>query len=46
MNFSRDVVDAAPGGDRALVEIASDGVRREWTFAEIAARSGLPAPRY
>jgi acyl-coenzyme A synthetase/AMP-(fatty) acid ligase len=36
MNFSRDVVDAAPADDRALVEIARDGQRREWTFGEIA----------
>jgi acetyl-CoA synthetase len=36
MNFSRDVVDATPGGVRALVEIAHDGRRREWTFGEVA----------
>jgi acyl-coenzyme A synthetase/AMP-(fatty) acid ligase len=36
VNFSRDVVDAAPGGDRALVEIERDGRRREWTFGEVA----------
>jgi acetyl-CoA synthetase len=36
MNFARDVVDAAPGGDRALVEIRRDGARREWTFGEVA----------
>ena len=36
MNFSRDVVDAAPAGDRALVEIARDGSRREFTFGEVA----------
>jgi hypothetical protein len=29
MNFARDVVDAAPAGDRALVEISRDGARRE-----------------
>ena len=39
MNFARDVVDAAPAGKRALVEIASDGRRREWSFAEVADRS-------
>ena len=39
MNFARDVVDAAPGGKRALVEIASGGRRREWSFAEVADRS-------
>jgi acyl-coenzyme A synthetase/AMP-(fatty) acid ligase len=36
MNFARDVVDAAPGSDRALVEIDAAGARREWTFAEIS----------
>jgi acyl-coenzyme A synthetase/AMP-(fatty) acid ligase len=36
MNFARDVVDAAPGGDRALVEINAAGARREWTFAEVS----------
>jgi acyl-coenzyme A synthetase/AMP-(fatty) acid ligase len=36
MNFSRDVVDAAPAGDRALVEIDAGGRRREFTFGEVA----------
>jgi acyl-coenzyme A synthetase/AMP-(fatty) acid ligase len=36
MNFARDVVDAAPPPDRALVELARDGRRREWTFGEVA----------
>src|SRR3984885_2949497 len=36
MNFARDVVDAAPGADRALVEIDASGARREWTFAEVS----------
>ena len=39
MNFARDVVDAAPPGRRALVELARDGERREWTFGEVADRS-------
>jgi acyl-coenzyme A synthetase/AMP-(fatty) acid ligase len=39
MNFARDVVDAAPSGDRALVEIDRRGRRREWTFGEVADRS-------
>jgi acetyl-CoA synthetase len=39
MNFARDVVDAAPPGRRALVELARDGSRREWSFAEVADRS-------
>src|SRR3954449_2065433 len=39
MNFSRDVVDAAPAPARALVELRRDGSRREWSFAEVADRS-------
>ncbi len=39
MNFSRDVVDAAPAGRRALVEITRAGERREWSFGEVADRS-------
>jgi acetyl-CoA synthetase len=39
MNFAVDVVEAAPAGARAIVELAADGERREWTFAEVADRS-------
>jgi acetyl-CoA synthetase len=39
MNFARDVVDAAPPNQRALVELTRDGARREYTFAETANRS-------
>ena len=39
MNFSRDIVDAAPAGDRALIELARDGGRRAWSFGEVADRS-------
>lgn len=39
MNFARDVLDRLPAGDRALVELARDGSRREWTFGEVADRS-------
>jgi acyl-coenzyme A synthetase/AMP-(fatty) acid ligase len=39
MNFARDVVDAAPAGKRALVELARTGERREWTFGDVAERS-------
>jgi acetyl-CoA synthetase len=39
MNFSRDVVDAAPAHDLALVELTRDGDRREWTFGQVADRS-------
>jgi acyl-coenzyme A synthetase/AMP-(fatty) acid ligase len=35
-NFARDVVDAAPRDRRALVVLARDGTRREWTFGEVA----------
>ncbi len=36
MNFARDIVDAAPPERLALVELARDGRRREWTFREVA----------
>ena len=39
MNFARDVVDAAPPEQPALLEITRDGVQREWTFGEVADRS-------
>ena len=39
MNFARDVVDHAPSGRLALVEVARDGRRREWSFGEVADRS-------
>ena len=45
MNFTRDVVEAAPARNRALVELRSDGSRREWTFGEIAAEAGKVAAR-
>jgi acetyl-CoA synthetase len=38
MNFARDVVDATPPDQRALVELARDGSRREWTFGEVSDR--------
>jgi len=43
VNFARDVVDAAPPETRALVELTRDGGRREWTFGEVADRSGALA---
>src|SRR2546423_4417711 len=43
MNFAAAVVGAAPAGDRALVELARDGSRREWTFGEVAERSARVA---
>ena len=39
MNFARDVVDHAPPDRLALVELAHDGRRREWSFGEVADRS-------
>jgi acyl-coenzyme A synthetase/AMP-(fatty) acid ligase len=39
VNFARDVVDATPGDRLALVELARDGSRREWSFGEVAERS-------
>ena len=36
MNFSSDIVDAAPPEALALVELARDGRRREWRFGEVA----------
>ncbi len=43
MNFAVDVLEAAPAGERALVELARDGSRREWTFGEVAGRSARMA---
>lgn len=39
VNFSRDVVDAAPADRVALVELARDGSRHEHTFGAVADRS-------
>jgi acyl-coenzyme A synthetase/AMP-(fatty) acid ligase len=36
VNFARDVVDQRPPAERALVELARGGSRREWTFGEVA----------
>ncbi|MGH2945317.1 MAG: acyl-CoA synthetase [Solirubrobacteraceae bacterium] len=43
MNFARDVVEAAPPSARALVAIARDGARREWSFGEMARDAGVVA---
>ncbi len=45
MNFARDVVERAPTGQRALVELTRDGRRREWSFGEIAGRSAALSGR-
>jgi acetyl-CoA synthetase len=39
VNLSRDVVDAADPRRLAMVELARDGTRREWSFAEVSDRS-------
>src|ERR671923_131446 len=39
MNFALDVGEAAPPDRLALVTIAGDGERREWSFGEVADRS-------
>jgi acyl-coenzyme A synthetase/AMP-(fatty) acid ligase len=39
MNFAHDVLDRLPARHLALVELARDGSRREWTFAQVAQRS-------
>jgi len=39
MNFASDVVERLPPGGLALVELARDGARREWSFGEVAERS-------
>jgi acyl-coenzyme A synthetase/AMP-(fatty) acid ligase len=43
VNFDRDVLDRMPAERLALLELARDGGRREWTFAEISARSAALA---
>jgi acyl-coenzyme A synthetase/AMP-(fatty) acid ligase len=35
MNFTRELFATAPPDARALVELARDGTRREWTFGEL-----------
>ncbi len=43
MNFARDVLDALPPERLALVELARDGARREWSCGEVSARSAALA---
>ena len=43
MNFAREVVDAAAPGQLALLELARDGTRREWSFGEISERAARMA---
>jgi acetyl-CoA synthetase len=39
VNFARDVLDRLPPNQLALVELARDGARREWSFGEVSERS-------
>jgi acyl-coenzyme A synthetase/AMP-(fatty) acid ligase len=39
LNFASDVLAGAPAERLALLELARDGSRREWTFGEVRARS-------
>jgi acyl-coenzyme A synthetase/AMP-(fatty) acid ligase len=45
VNFATDVVEAAPPGERALVEISREGGRREWSFGQVAAGANRVAAR-
>jgi acetyl-CoA synthetase len=42
-NFAGDVIDGLPPEDLALIELARDGSRREWSFGEIQGRSAALA---
>jgi acyl-coenzyme A synthetase/AMP-(fatty) acid ligase len=39
VNFARDVLDRMPASATALIELARDGSRREWMFAQVSERS-------
>ena len=43
MNFTRDVVAAAPAAEEALVAIAADGSRSTYSYGEVVARAGALA---
>jgi acyl-coenzyme A synthetase/AMP-(fatty) acid ligase len=43
MNFTSDVLDRLPPSGLALVELARDGSRREWSFGEVSKRSAALA---
>jgi acyl-coenzyme A synthetase/AMP-(fatty) acid ligase len=45
VNFATDVLEAAPVGERALVEISREGARREWRFGEVAREANRLAAR-
>ena len=44
-NFTRDFVEAMPGGRPALISLDSAGRRAEWTFGELSRDSGHLAAR-
>jgi len=44
-NFARDVLDARPSAGLAIVELARDGARRDWSFGEVSERSARLATR-
>jgi acetyl-CoA synthetase len=39
VNFARDVLERMPPDGRALLELARDGSRREWSYGEVSERS-------
>ncbi len=39
MNFARDVVEQRDPRDLAMIELARDGTRREWSFGEVSERA-------
>jgi acetyl-CoA synthetase len=39
VNFARDVIEQRDPSELALLELARDGSRREWSFGEVAERS-------
>ena len=45
MDFARDVLAAADPGGVAMIELARDGSRRDWTFAAAGERSARVARR-
>jgi acetyl-CoA synthetase len=46
VNFSREVVERAPPGAPALVELSREGSRREWSFGEVAERAARLATTF
>jgi acetyl-CoA synthetase len=45
VNFATDVLEAAPAGERALVEISREGTRKEWRFGQVAREANRVAAR-